>query len=100
MPSKTRIPTVDEFFAFARSVEGELLETLHRPKLFRVSVDGSKLYITPESKEPRVTTRDRIGEVIEKLGATGSFQPSQYKHLTYNASYVLALVKAWQGHDA
>jgi hypothetical protein len=97
MPSTSRIPTVDEFFALARSIEGDPLETLHRAKPFTVSVDGAKLHITPGSRKPRGTTRARVAAVLEKLEKTGTFQPVQYQHLTYNASYVLALVKLWQG---
>ena len=93
MPITSRIPTVEELFAFARSVEGEPLETLHRPRPFSVLVDGAKLSITPGSRKPRATTRIRVAEVLKKLEKTGTFQPGQYQHLTYNASYVLALVK-------
>jgi hypothetical protein len=97
MPSTSRIPTVDELFAFARSVEGEPLQTLHRAKPFTVSVGGTKLNITPGSRKPRATTRVRVAEVLKQLEKTGTFQPGRYQHLTYNASYVLALVKLWQG---
>lgn len=97
MASTSRIPTVDELWAFARSVEGEPLQTSYRPKPFTVSVDGAKLRITPGSGKPRATTRTRVAEILKKLERTGTFQPVQYQHLTYNASYVLTLVKLWQG---
>ena len=89
-------PTVDQLLAFARSVEGETLMTLHRGKAFKVAVIGSGIEITPSTGTPRMTDRAHMGELLNRLGQTGSFQPGKYVDVTFNASYVLALVKLWQ----
>jgi hypothetical protein len=96
MPITAKVPTVDELLAFARSLEGELLETLHHARPFRVAVVGGNLRITPGSGKPRTTTRSKIDGVLNELRASGSFQPGDYVKLTHNASYVLALVRLWQ----
>ncbi len=75
MPKTAKVPTVDELLTFARSIEGEPLETLHRARPFTVAVVGGKLHITPGSGKPRATTRTKIGGVLNKLTASDSFQP-------------------------
>ena len=90
------IPTVDQLLAFARTIEGKGLTTLHRAKAFKVAVIGGGLEITPSTGTPRMTDRAHMGELLNRLAKTGSFQPGKYVDVTFNASYVLALVKLWQ----
>lgn len=90
------IPSIDELIAYARTVQGKPLVTLHRQKAFQVAVIGSTLEITPGTGTPRVTDRRHIGDLLSRLKETGSFQPGRYVDVTFNASYVLALVKQWQ----
>jgi hypothetical protein len=90
------IPSVDQLLAFSRSLEGESLTTLHRKKSFKVAVIGAALEITSPTGKPRKTDRSHIDELLKRLAKTGSFQPVQYKDLTFNASYLLAIVKLWQ----
>lgn len=90
------IPSVNQLLAFTRSLEGETLTTLHRRKQFKVAVMGSGLEITPTTGTHRRTDRSHIDALLKHLAKTGSFQPVQYHDITFNASYVLALVKRWQ----
>ena len=90
------IPSVDRLLAFARSVEGESVVTLHRKRPFKVCVIGAGLEITPATGTPRTTDRNHIDELLKRLDKTGSFQPGEYHDVTFNASYLLALVKLWQ----
>jgi len=90
-------PSAETLFAFARSQQGETLLTLRRKTPFRVEVVGNFLEITPESSSaPRRESRDSIVAVLARLTKTASFQMSDYKDLSFNASYVLAMVKSWQ----
>lgn len=89
-------PSADQLLVFARSVEGDSLTTLHRKQSFKVAVVGANLEIIPRTGVGRKTDRAHISELLTRLSKTGSFQPEQYKDLTFNASYVLALVKLWQ----
>lgn len=90
-------PTADNLFAFARSKQGETLLTLTRKTPFWVAVIGNVIEITPgSSKAPRRESRDSIAAVLERFNRTLSFQMSDYQDLSFNASYILALVKSWQ----
>jgi hypothetical protein len=94
------IPSVEQLLGFARTVQGKTLMTLHRRKPFKVAVIGSSLEITPSTGTPRATDRAHIGELLSRLAKTGSYQPGKYVDVTFNASYVLALVKLWQTRSA
>jgi hypothetical protein len=90
------VPSVSQLLAFARSLEGHTLTTLHRKRQFKVAVIGANLEITPTTGTLRRTDRAHIEALLKHLAKTGSFQPGQYHDVTFNASYVLALVKRWQ----
>ena len=90
------IPTVDELLAFAGTLKGKQLQTLHRRKPFKVALVGGALEIIPSTGTPRATDRAHIGALLGHLKKTGSYQPGRYVDVTFNASYMLALVKAWQ----
>lgn len=90
------IPSVDTLLAFARTLEGKSLVTLHRRKPFKVAVIGGKLEITPSTGKPRITDRNHIEALLTTLKKTGSFQPGKYVDVTFNASYILSIVKLWQ----
>jgi len=52
--------------------------------------------ITPGSSlTPRRESRDSVAAVLVRLAEIASFKMSDYKDLSFNASYVLALVKRW-----
>jgi hypothetical protein len=92
------IPTVDELLAFARTLKGKQLQTLHRRKPFKVAIISGALEIIASTGTPRATDRGHIGDLLARLKKTGSFQPGRYIDVTFNASYILALVKLWQEH--
>lgn len=89
-------PTADKLVTFARTLEGETLFTLHRRRPFTVVVIGNDIEITPSTGSPRRTDPNHIDLLLNKLRSTGSFQPGQYTEVTFNASYILTLVKLWQ----
>lgn len=90
-------PSAETLFAFARSQQGEILLTLRRKSPFRIEVVGNFLEITPgSSKAPRRESRDSVAAVLARFSKIVSFQMSDYQELSFNASYVLALLKRWQ----
>jgi hypothetical protein len=91
------IPSAETLFAFARSHQGETLRTLQNKSPFKVEVVGNFLEITPDSSsERRRESRDSVTAVLARLAKTMSFKMSDYKDISFNASYVLALVKRWE----
>ncbi|MCA9232971.1 MAG: hypothetical protein KDA57_20160, partial [Planctomycetales bacterium] len=64
-------------------------------EIISVSLGGT-LEITPNSGTSRSTDRSHIQALLNRLDETGSFQPGRYVDLTFNSSYILALVKLWQ----
>lgn len=91
--------SAETLFAFARSQQGETLLTMRRKSPFRIEVVGNYLEITPgSSRTARRESRDNVAAVLARFAKTISFQMSDYQDLSFNASYVLALVKRWQTH--
>jgi len=94
-------PTTDSLFAFVRSLGGEELATYKQHRPFKVSVNANALEFTPgSSSQPRVERREHVEAFLVRLGATGSLQPGQYHDITFNSSYLLALVRRWQCSSA
>lgn len=90
-------PSVESLMTYAKSVEGEPLLTPSRKRPFRVVAIGNDLEFTPgSSNTPRLVNCDQVAAVLKKFARTGSFQASEYASLSFNASYVLGLVKHWQ----
>lgn len=73
------------------------MATTVRKTPFRVEIMGNYLEITPgSSKAPRRESKADITALLTRLEKTMSFQMSDYQDVSFNASYVLAIVKAWQ----
>jgi len=90
-------PTAKAIFSFARSVGNQQLVTPHRKRPFRVSVNGESLEFTPgTSSKPRAENRAGVEALLSRHAKTGSSQPGRYADITFNASYVLALIQLWQ----
>jgi hypothetical protein len=95
------VPSVDDLFAFCRSIRGIPLTTAVRRSVFAVEVDGNALAITPSSsRSARREARESIRSVLERLALTGSYRMSDYKDVSFNASYLLALVQGWRRQRA
>src|SRR2546430_2443170 len=77
----------------ASSLEGKVLETLHRKKQFDLTVESSGFRYTPESGKRR-SNNDwaTIQRVLDRFNKTGSFSPGHYTDLTWHASYLLVIL--------
>jgi hypothetical protein len=91
------VPSTDALFCFCKTLQGETLRTMVRKTQFRVEVVESFLEITPTSSGgARRESKATISGLLARFDKTRSFQMSEYQDVSFNASYVLALVKAWQ----
>ncbi|NHZ44599.1 GIY-YIG nuclease family protein [Massilia aquatica] len=94
------VPTADALLMFCNSVQGEPLTTMVRKTQFRVEVVDNILEITPVSSGGvRRENKTNIDALLARFDKTRSFQMSDYQDVSFNASYVLALVKAWQSQS-
>lgn len=94
------VPSADALFGFCRSLRGETLRTMVRKTQFRVEIVENFLEITPASSGGRRReSKSSISSLLARFDKTRSFQMSDYQDVSFNASYVLALVKAWQSQS-
>lgn len=94
-------PTAEALFDFARSTKGRTFETLVRGQKFIVEALGTTLQYTPEkSHSKRPESLKTLACLLAQLNETNSFQMSDYQKISFNASYDLALVRAWQRSNA
>jgi hypothetical protein len=92
--------SAETLFEFARSKQGESLSTLRRKSPFRVEVVSNYLEITPGSSHmARRESRDNVAAVLARFSATGLTQMSAYQDISFNSSYILALLSLWQSEN-
>lgn len=83
----------DDLIAFAKTLEGQTLETLSRKSQFTVLVTRVGMDYTPTSSgKARQQYYKVIKKICDKFSETSSFAGSEYKNFTANSSYVLALI--------
>lgn len=93
------VPSADDLFGFCKTLRGETFRTMVRKTQFRIEVIDSCLEITPASSGgARRESKAALASLLARFDKTRSFQMSDYQDVSFNASYVLALVKAWQSH--
>ena len=74
-------------------MEGQEISTRAGRSKFTVCVAGDGVeYVPLSTKKPRLHERKIIDVVLDHFEKTGSFVISDYRDLTYNASYTLALI--------
>jgi hypothetical protein len=78
---------------FARSLEGGEILTLARGKGFKVNVTSDGLEYTPSATGIRRKHGKKwLDRICQRFNETGSFKVSDYRDLSANASYALALI--------
>jgi len=88
--------TVDELLRYATSVSATrtLVATAGGRASFRVEVVGDGLRYSPTSSgKSRMQERRVIEEVLDAHARIGSLRPRDYQKITWNASYILGLIK-------
>ena len=85
--------TYEELLAIARRFEGKTLETV-TGKRFKVGIYLDCPFFTPESSgRGQSDGRAAAEKFVERFNAIGSLQPGDYKGVTRNASYYVALLR-------
>lgn len=79
----------------AVALDGRTIETLHRHRRFHLQVDDEGLRYTPESTgKSRIQEWVYIQRVLDRFDELGSFSRVDYKDITMNAAYLLAIIDA------
>lgn len=86
--------TLERFRSVAVSIDGRELQIIRQRRRFRIDIAQSGLMITPTSSgKHRSLPWSVVARVLERLNETGSFAPGDYRDQTFDASYVLAILK-------
>lgn len=86
-----------EFLRFASTLEGSRLETGVRRAGFRIRSGEAGLEITPESSGlTRVVKEGRIQQFLEEYRRSHSKTAGHYQDVTFDASYLLAVIALYE----
>jgi hypothetical protein len=90
--------TAKELIEFVRAKGSFQLSTDKQQKPFTVRLNGNDLEFVPHStKKPRAHELKWIQRVCNRFSQTNSYRPGDYSDLTVNASYTVAVIKAYLG---
>ncbi len=87
--------TPADLLTFAPSLEGQELRTLHRNRAFTVEVEGGNLVFVNSKRNRRPHGGKYLRAVCDTFSKTDSYFPSDYRDLTVNASYILAVIRRY-----
>ncbi|WP_211472130.1 hypothetical protein [Collimonas humicola] len=92
------LPTASQLIIFCDSIIGKPLVTQLRNKVFSVDVVAGSYYLVVGSSGQRrkIDSNEKITQLIALLANTGSQRPTKYRDITFNASYLLELIRQWQ----
>jgi hypothetical protein len=90
----------DDLLTFALTVEGQELCTLHRHRTFTVEVEGGNLIFVNSKGNRRPHGGKYLRAVCDTFSRTNSYFPSDYRDLTVNASYILAVIRRYADSQA
>ncbi|MBM4036660.1 MAG: hypothetical protein FJ291_33410 [Planctomycetes bacterium] len=89
-------PTFGEFEAFAKTQSGKVFWTLAQEKRFRFVYSPEAFFYTPfATGKQRPHRRHFVERVFARFVATRSPCPGDYRDISKNASYALALIDAY-----
>jgi hypothetical protein len=83
-----------ELIEYAKSLDGQILRTISQRAEFEVEAYGDRLVFIPLSNvKSREVHESEIQRILDQYYESLSFMPSKYKNITWNASYLLAILK-------
>jgi hypothetical protein len=86
----------EDFLDFVKRSNKKTYMTPFRNKEFSVEVASYGILYTPHStSKTRKQSMNYIEKIIEEFNQTGSFNPTDYKHITANSSYTLTLISEY-----
>ena len=87
-----------DIIAFVRS-QGELQLQTHSKRIgFTVSASDDGLVYLPSTTKERRDGLQQVVRICEEFTLTNSFKPADYKDIAFNASYALAVIRAFLAH--
>jgi hypothetical protein len=89
-----------DLLAFAPTLEGQALRTLHRNRTFTVEVEGGNLVFVNSKGNRRPHGGKYLRAVCDTFSKTNSYFPSDYRNLALNASYILAIIRRYADSQA
>ena len=93
--------TVAELLAFASSLEGERLPTLAGRASFSLRLVATGIEFVPASTgKPRLVTREMVRRVLDEYRVSRSLSPAHYQSITFDASYLLAIINRFNRRNA
>ncbi len=94
--------SADDLLTFAPTLEGQELLTLHRKRTFTVEVEGGNLVFVNSKGKRRPHGGKYLRAVCEAFSGTNrnSYHPGDYRDLTVNASYILAIIRRYADSQA
>ena len=87
------ISNYSQLFDYCRSLDDVQLFTLAKNKEFSVEVENNSLFFVPKSSgKRRKADEKKTQEVLESFTRDNDWSQANYKSITFNASYILALL--------
>ena len=84
---------INNFLRLASQLEGKRLETEARKAPFCIKVLPAGIEITPESSgKSRIVPVNRIGRFLDEYNASRNRHPGHYQEITFDSSYLLAIL--------
>src|SRR6266567_841139 len=90
----------EDLLAFAPTLERQELWTLHRNRAFTVEVEDGNLVFVNSKGNRRPHGGKYLRAVCDTFSKTNSYFPSDYRDLTVNASYILAIIRRYADSQA
>jgi hypothetical protein len=87
--------TPEELIEFVRTHDGMQLETQQQKRPFTVHVAGDSIEYMPQTGKLRPHELKYLQRVCDEFSRINSFRPVDYNDITMNASYTLALIRAY-----
>jgi hypothetical protein len=81
--------------AYAKTLEGQGLETIYRRSPFTVEAERDNLVFINSKGKRRSHGGKFLQRVCDHFAETNSLHPVAYRDMTVNASYTLALIKRY-----
>jgi hypothetical protein len=81
--------------AYAKTLKGQGLATIHRRRPFTVEVERDNLVYINSKGRRRSHGGKFLQRVCDHFAKANSLSPGVYRELTWNASYTLALIKKY-----
>jgi hypothetical protein len=88
--------TIISLSEFVNNRTSKVFETITNRKKFSVEILEDRWFYTPASTgQKRKHTHQFLQRVIDRFEETKSYSSSAYRDITVNASYTLAVIKAY-----